>query len=216
MEIPPQGGQDTEGAMTRTAPVTFAYDFDKALAALVYLASNPEAVPALDKYKAGKLLFLADKYHLVRYGRPILGDFYRALDYGPIPQRTMDALHALVDDSRRRTPETERLAKSLAVDHRFQYPRFAAAVTPNLEALSVSELRALDHVVTDFGKKTFDELKALTHEMPAYRKARARVLGVHVVDMRYEDFFEEDPDAIAGALAEMLETYRLRTAFPAR
>lgn len=196
--------------------ITFPYEFEKALTALVYLASKPKAVPALDKYKAGKLLFLADKYHLVRYGRPILGDFYRALDYGPIPQKTMDALHALVDDRRRRTPETDRLAKALEVDHRYQYPRFGATVAPNLEALSVSERRALEHVVAEYGKKTFDELKALTHEMPAYKKARARVKGARAIDMRYEDFFEEDPDAIAGALDEMLETHRLRTAFPAR
>jgi uncharacterized phage-associated protein len=196
--------------------VTFAYEFEKALAALVYLASNPEAVPALDKYKAGKLLFLADKYHLVRYGRPILGDFYRALEYGPIPQRTMDALHALVDDRRRQTTETDRLAKALAVDRRYQYPRFAATVAPNLEALSVSEVRALEHVVAEYGRKTFDDLKALTHEMPAYKKARERVQGAQAIDMRYEDFFEEDPDAMAGALDEMLETHRLRTAFPAR
>jgi uncharacterized phage-associated protein len=196
--------------------VSFVYDFDKALTALVYLASKPEAVPALDKYKAGKVLLLAEKYHLVRYGRPILGDYYRALDYGPIPQQTMDALHALVDDRRRRTPKADRLAQALAVDLRFQYPRFAATVAPNLEGLSVSELRTLEHVVAEYGKRTFDELKALTHEMPAYKKARARVKGVHVVNMRYEDFFEEDPDAIAGALDEMLETHRLRTAFPGR
>lgn len=205
-----------EPATHDTTNVTFPYEFDKAVTALVYLASNPEAVPMLDKYKAGKLLFLADKYHLVRYGRPILGDFYRALDYGPIPQRTMDALHALVDERRRRTEEAERLAASLTVDHRFRYPRFSATIAPNLEALSVSELRALEHVIAEHGKKTFDELKALTHEMPAYKNARARGHGVPAVDMRYEDFFDEDPDAIAGALEEMIETHRLRLAFPQR
>jgi uncharacterized phage-associated protein len=196
--------------------VTFQYDFEKALAALVYLASKPQAVPALDKYKAGKLLFLADKHHLVRYGRPILGDFYRALDYGPIPQKTMDHLHSLVDDRRQRTPEGTRLAKVLAVERRYQYPRFTANAEPDLAVFSVSERRALDHVIAEHGKRSFDELKALTHEMPAYKKALARAKGVRAVHMRYEDFFEEDPDAIAGALDEMLETHRLRTAFPAR
>lgn len=202
----------TSGAM----PVTFTYDFEKALTALVCLASSAEAVPAFDKYKAGKLLFLADKYHLVRYGRPILGDHYRALDYGPIPQRTMDVLHALADEHRWRSAEADRLAKVLAVDHRYQYPRFTATVAPNLETLSVSEVRTLEHVVAEYGEKTFDELKSLTHEMPAYKKAWARRGDTQAVEMHYEDFFEEDPDAIAGALDEMLETHRLRTAFSAR
>ena len=31
--------------------------------------------------------------------------------------------------------------------------------------------------------------------------------------MKYEEFFEEDSDAIDGALEEMLENYRLRKAF---
>lgn len=196
--------------------VTFTYDFEKALAALVYLASNPETVPALDKYKVGKLLFLADKYHLVRYGRPILGDYYKALDYGPIPQRTMDILHVLIGDQRAWGTEeakaAERLGEVLGADHRFQHPRLSAKRMPNLEALSVSERAALEHVVSEHGKRTFDELKVLTHEMPAYRKVWKGV----AVEMYYEDFFDEDPDAITGAREEMLENDALRKAFPVR
>jgi uncharacterized phage-associated protein len=200
--------------------VSFVYDFDKALAVLVYLASTPETVPAFDKYKAGKLLFLADKHHLVRYGRPILGDDYRALVYGPIPQRTMDALHVLVGDqtawSGEEAATAERLGEVLDVDHRYSYARLAAKITPNLDSLSLSEQRTLEHIVAEYGKRSFDELKILTHGMPAYRKAwEQRGTGLAVA-MDYEDFFEEDPDAIAGARDEMLETYRLRIAFPAR
>jgi len=199
--------------------VMFLYDFDKAEAALVYLASNSEAVPAFDKYKAGKLLFLADKYHLVRYGRPILGDNYKALDYGPVPQQTLDVLHVLVGDQSAWRADVakavERLRKMLEVDHRFRYPRLSARVTPNLEALSISELRALEHVVSEHGKRTFDELKVLTHTMPAFRKAWAARGDALAVEMNYEDFFEEDPDAHAGAREEMLENDALRKAFPA-
>ena len=73
--------------------VEFEFDYEKMFEALVYLASHPDEVTALDKYKAGKLLFLADKYHLVQFGRPIVGDQYRALEYGPIPQETLDYLN---------------------------------------------------------------------------------------------------------------------------
>jgi uncharacterized phage-associated protein len=200
--------------------VSFVYDFDKALAALVYLASNAETVPAFDKYKAGKLLFLADKHHLVRYGRPILGDYYRALVYGPIPQRTMDALHVLVGDHAAQLGEgaaaAKRLGEVLEVDHRYSYARLGAKITPNLDSLSLSELRALEHIVAEYGKRSFDDLKVLTHAMPAYRKAwEQRGTGL-AVDMDYEDFFEEDPDAITGAREEMLENDVLRQAFPAQ
>ena len=57
--------------------VQFKLDWEKSLAALVYLASKE--LPEFDKYKACKLIFLADKYHLVQYARPITGDFYFAV-----------------------------------------------------------------------------------------------------------------------------------------
>ena len=35
-------------------------------------------------------MFLAEKYHLVRYGRPITGDRYDAMKDGPVPSFTYD------------------------------------------------------------------------------------------------------------------------------
>ena len=54
--------------------VRFEFDFEKALAALVYLAKRRKG--GLDIYSVCKLLFLADKYHLVKYSRPITGNHY--------------------------------------------------------------------------------------------------------------------------------------------
>ena len=83
----------------------------------------------------------------------------------------------------------------------------------DLHPFSKSDLQALNHMVAEHGKKSFDELKALTHEMAAYRKAwEEREEGTSAVPMSYEDFFDEDPDAIDGALEEMIENYRLRKA----
>ncbi len=203
--------------------VSFAFDFDKALAALLYLASKPEVVPGLDKYKAGKLLFLAEKYHLVQYGRPIFGDTYKALPYGPVPQLLIDLVQEMTDVARGGTSpriEVKRLAEVLDVEGRYRYPRLVAKAGFDAEikaALSASDVAALDHVIALHGRKSFDELKALTHEMPAYRRAwESRPAGVEVKQMDYEDFFEEDQDAIDGAKEHMLENAVLREAFPAR
>src|ERR1041384_8687187 len=76
--------------------VTFSekeYRFDKVLATVLYLAGMPDRVTNFDKKKALSLLYLADKLHLVRYGRPIFGEHYRALPEGAIPQRTLDRLN---------------------------------------------------------------------------------------------------------------------------
>lgn len=207
---------DPDGDRHASMTVSFQFEADKAIAAILHLASKPESVPTLDKYKAAKLIFFADKYHLVRNGRPITGDSYHALEHGPVPQQTLDLLHMAIGDAPMRGPDAFKLANSVSVDRTHRYPRIAATVPPRLDFLSVSELRALDHVIALYGTRSFLELRVLTHATPAYKKAwENRPPGAEIALMQYEDFFEEDPDAIAGALEEMLENDALRKAYPA-
>lgn len=100
--------------------VQFSFDFDRSLAAMVYIASKP--VTSLDTYKLCKLVFLSDKLHTVRFGRPITGDVLRAMDYGPVPSAVYDVLKAFLANE-----ENERvhsLSEHLSVDRSYQYPRF--------------------------------------------------------------------------------------------
>lgn len=198
----------------RSGQVTFAFDIDKAVAALLYLASDSR-VSALDKYKAGKLTFLADKYHVVRYGRPIFGDFYEALPWGPIPQNLLTSLDAVIA-GKVNFGNAQRIARAIKLDRSYENPRIQPAETPDERALSESDLEALSFVIVEHGKKTFDELMALTHHMAAYRKPwEARRKGSKTALMRYEDFFDEDAGAVAGAREEMIENAKLRKSFPA-
>ena len=188
-------------------PVQFNIDWEKALAALVYLASKE--LPEFDKYKACKLIFLADKYHLVRFARPITGDEYYAVPYGPIPSQLLDRLDAF-----EKGIDAE-LAQLLESDPRFKNPHFRAKAEVNFSALSQSDIIALDRVVEVFGSKNFAELKAITHTMPAYCKAwQSRPEGTKGALMSFEDFFEEDAEAVQGALEEMIEQNALESVFP--
>jgi uncharacterized phage-associated protein len=200
--------------MSLPMPVEFQFDFDKSKAAFVYLASKE--VPALDTYKVCKLLFLADKYHLVKYGRPITGDKYCALPYGPIPSTILDIVEKVVAGDVL-DPQAASLAEALELDRQYQHPRFKAKAAFDAIHLSQSDVMALDHVIAGFGAMGFAELKAITHEMAAYKKAwRGKPEGRNAVDMSFEEFFEEDSDAVAGAKEEMLEDDLLRKFFSAR
>jgi uncharacterized phage-associated protein len=195
-------------------PIEFQLDFEKTLAVLGYLGSQD--VPELTTYKICKLIFLADKYHLVRYGRPITGDRYCALPDGPIPS----AVYNVLKDVSSGTPTSEESAKALevlAVDKRFQYPRITANGY-DAEELSESELTTLKYVIGTYGNMNFFQLKAITHQMVAYKKAwkKAAPEDKESWPMAYEDFFEQDPDAIAGAKEEMVEESQLRKVFPVR
>ena len=45
-----------------------------------------------DKIKLVKLIYLADKYHLIRYGRTITNDDYYAMEHGPVGTTVKDVL----------------------------------------------------------------------------------------------------------------------------
>lgn len=202
--------------------VAFTFDSDRALAAVTYLASRAESVTELDKLKLAKLVFLADKYHLVRYGRPITGDFYKALFKGPIPQNLLDLIHTILDpeDAKKRgakvSAETlQRLTSAVKIDRSFAHPRLSADTPILMESLSKSEKGALDEIIKRFGTKSGPELSALTHTMAAYKKAWNSRKGAKYAIMAFEDFFEDDPDAIAGTYEGMIEDYLMRRSYPA-
>ena len=191
--------------------VRFPFQFSKAHAAFLYLANR--GLPDFTKGKACKLLFLADKYHLVRHARPVTGDRYAALSHGPVPSRIKSILDE-VEKGNISNPETAEMASTIELDRRFEYPHLNATKAADLDELSETDIDALDAVIRDFGARTFTELRSLTHEMPAYERAWSSKTKPNHAWMRFEDFFREDECSLAGAQKEMLENDALRKAFP--
>jgi uncharacterized phage-associated protein len=190
--------------------ISFQLDLDRTREAILYIASKYKG--GIEKYVICKLLFLADKYHLVRYGRTITGDRYVALPHGPAPSAALDSLNAVLNGEDR----TSELATTLEVNARFVYPRLSVVALPEFENLSESDIEALDEIHARFGSKSFPELRAMTHEMAAYQKAWEKRGTRNSAPMAFEDFFEEDSDAIAGVLDEAIENSLLRKAYPNR
>lgn len=66
----------------KAQPVYFPYNPDKATQAILFLLKAHDG--KIDKLKLVKELYLADKQHLLRYGRPIVGGEYFAMPHGPV------------------------------------------------------------------------------------------------------------------------------------
>src|SRR5947209_4648782 len=66
----------------------FSFSHRKATQTLNFFAR--QAGGSLNKMKALKLVYFADRYHLRRFGRPVVGDEYLAMTYGPVPSGTKD------------------------------------------------------------------------------------------------------------------------------
>lgn len=191
--------------------VEFAYSFEKALAAILHLASL--GLPEFTKGKVCKLLYLADKRHLVKHGRTVTGDGYFALEHGPVPTDTLRLLDA-VEAQKLSSDQIVRLNESIGLDRNFQYPRIYPKASPDLGFLSESDLEVLNGIVQQFGGMTFSQLRGLTHETPAYSRAWSTRRSGDRAPMSFEEFFEEDGDAMAGVQQEMIENDAIRKAFP--
>lgn len=192
--------------------VEFKLDIEKVIATSIFIASR--GISDLTEGKLFKLMFLADKFHLVRYGRPITGDRYDAMEDGPVPSFTYDLFKRQV----LKTPFTDqgrRLVAALEIDRDYELPRLKARQSYDAEQLSSSDISALEKIVNQFGQKTFYELSDITHAMAAYDKAwKSRgIFGKKAVLMKFEDFFIDDSEAIAAAREEMVDNYHLHKSF---
>lgn len=180
--------------------VRFNFDHDRTVAALMLLASAN--LPDLTKWKICKLFFLADKTHLVKYGRPITGDTYYALEWGPVPS---DTLKALNDEHPLAIQLQQKLEK--IPDH---YPRFKLRESEKVDwdSLSSSDIEVLKEVVAKYGSLPNGQLSKVVHDDLAYKRAWNARLGNRAL-MKFESFFDEKSEI----LEEVLENAMIRESF---
>ncbi len=133
----------------------------KALEVILWLADQCKGI---DVYHLVKASFFADKYHISKYGRPIVGDVYRAAWFGPLPQ----VIYGLLRDE---PMEVLALGNRGPLPFRVEgfcvYPERG----PNLDKLSESDVEALTFGLREVEGKTFDQLLKQTHRDPAYVNA---------------------------------------------
>ena len=175
----------------------FSFNLAKFVQALVFFSKN--GVSDLTKLKAAKLFYFADKEHLLRYGRPIIGDVYFALNLGPVPSHADDFFDEAqaAHQAGPSTPEQEEFLQYLDVVADY-WPRYVANGEENFRAFSRSDLEVLADIAKKYGKLHWKRLVELSHEEPAYKLADKDRSPNGRALMPYETFFE-------GEGSEMLE-----------
>lgn len=127
-------------------------------------------VPDLTKLKAAKLLYFADKEHLLRYGRPILGDVYFCLPHGPAPSVALNEMGNAIEKTEVEDSDRNFMRDYLDVKTSFwhPYPVFKAKRRYDPDVFSESELEVLDNVVKKYGHQSARKLVDLTHTDPTW------------------------------------------------
>lgn len=186
--------------------IRFAFEPVKAAQVLAYLADK--GVSDLTKLKAAKLLYFADKIHLLTYGRPILGDRYVSMEHGPVPSETLNLMNSLISPDEIEEATQEQAERFVTVHRHFvKHPRFRSRGTVDLDRLSQAELETLDRVFQEYGRKTVGELIDLTHQERAWQISNQGRPEGSSAPMPYELFFKGAP-AEAQAMREWVEAHQ--------
>jgi uncharacterized phage-associated protein len=176
--------------------IRFRFAPDKLVQALTFFADR--GVRDLSKMKAAKLLFHADKFHLLKYGRPVIGDQYACMEYGPVPSASLNVMTDVVANDKDYPPVVKQLFDEyLTVDRSVfkKHPVFRARKEPDLDVFSDSDIEALEYALKTFGGKSASELSKSSHEEQAWKLANEKREPGSSVMMDYRLFFEGHPEA---------------------
>jgi uncharacterized phage-associated protein len=165
----------------------FNFDHKKATQTLNFFASK--AGGKINKLKALKLIFLADRYHLRKYGRLVTDDCYVAMKYGPVPSTVMDIAEADIFLNQTFKDYASRYIK--AIDSR---RRIESDEPVDDSYFSDSDIEALNFAWDTFGHLNNWSLSDFTHNYPEWKRHENSIRsGSKVEDIFLEDFFK-DPD----------------------
>jgi len=165
--------------------IHFNFNYKKATQELNYFATKQGG--RINKLKALKLVYLADRYHLRKYGRLITNDVYFAMNYGPVPSGVKDIAEA--------SEFLGEIEKNYSSRYLTQASRLMLESIKHVDedVFSDSDMEALDFVWQKFGHLAQFGLAKLTHAYPEWKKHNKALDLDSRIQMDLEDFLE-DPD----------------------
>ena len=136
----------------------------KIVQSLCFLLSK---IKRADKLTLIKLLFLADKCHLIRYGRTITNDEYWAMPIGPVGTFAKNILSLDEFLSRKELKYIQENLKKVS-DHEFE--KGNSCGLDEFSTLSETDMEALNFIIHKFGKMKKRDLIKYTHEYPEWKQ----------------------------------------------
>ncbi len=166
----------------------------KILEAVLFLLNQAEnRGECLTQYDIVKSIFLADRSHLNRYGRPVTFDNYYAMRNGPVPTTVYDLLKGSenilakfdIDEPLWQTEDAPQISpKAKIYTHPIRMPRE--------DTLSPSDEEALKDALGTVNSLTFPQLRKLTHDDPAYIDAWDENGNARAYLISYGKLFDND------------------------
>lgn len=170
--------------------IQFPYIKERAYNAILWLLHQHGG--KLNRLKLMKLVFFVDLEHLSRYGRPVIGGHYVAMEHGPVASEMLNDIN-----------NTKYCKSDKPFECVSQYD--VAAIGPvDEDHLSESDIEILREVNSKYGDMDKYAIRDLTHNFKSWRKNYPNDSSSH--PLPYEDFFLDLP----ADRQDMLEIIRDR------
>jgi uncharacterized phage-associated protein len=162
------------------------FNYKKAVQSLNFFAVKEGGI--IDKMKSMKLIWLSDRAHLRKYGRPILMDRYIAMRYGPVPSKTKDLSecdNVFLDENER--TYRDKYLKILHENHNIE-----SIHEPETKVFSETDIQIMEKVYSKFGKDEQFKLSEISHFYPEWKRYKEMLESGEAshIDMNYSDFFK--------------------------
>ena len=147
-----------------TSQITMIFDEKKAINAVLYIV---EKLVRKDFHKIFKILYFADREHLITYGRTITGDEYIAMNDGPVPSNLYDIFKAVRGNSFYKDDGT--FSQYFYVT---DWDIINSKKNADTTELSKTDMKLLDECIAKYGDMSWDEVREKSHDY-AWRNTTA-------------------------------------------
>jgi len=174
--------------------IKYRVNHRKAIEAIVWLATEK---PGIDIYHIAKVLFYAEKQHINRYARPIIGDTYKSGDAGPFPSVIRDLIYR--NEQFLSLEIIQQLDRAI-ITEKTPYPTPKPLRESDIDYFSETDIECLTESLNKYGDMSFEDLKQLTHEEKSYYGTDPNK------DINYALMIDDDNPYKEEIYTEILET----------
>ena len=164
--------------------IIFNFNKEKAIEVILYLIKKKPSMD-IDKMSLFKFLFFSDEEHLNKYGRPITGGHYVAMQYGPVHSQISNLVKHTRKDS----------------FNVLEY-MITAQREPNMDYISESDKEVMDEIFEKYKNYNALELSEISHKHPAWLKAKQRNLIKNNNALDYKDMINPQNTELIEDLEE--------------
>lgn len=159
----------------------FNVDKSKTLNAALYILNQ---LGEADYHKIFKILYFADQEHLKLYGRPITGDSYQAMNFGPVPSFLYD-LFKTAEKGIHPFAEAIQMATAFSVRRNNNIPFVLATQVSDTDELSETDLELIISSINANKELSFTELVDKSHDAAWTNAAEKQDIEMSYIDMAY-------------------------------